>query len=68
MPREVPLPLPVPIEHRRRARQTIARHALDAQDLRYLLNVLALWPEQDGLGPRVAPLALDPGIVRRRRL
>lgn len=36
------------VDERHRARITTARRAADAADLRYLLDALALWPQQDG--------------------
>lgn len=52
----LPLP-PVPpgtVEERARARLAAAALARDADDLRFILDVLALWPAQDHRGVTTA--------------
>jgi len=43
----VPLVPPGTVEERTKARLTAARFARDADELRTLLDMLALWPNQD---------------------
>jgi len=59
----------LPKTDRHKARHTTARLAKDTDDLHYLLDVLGLWPNQDGKQPLVPPMPIDPCTlsIRRRR-
>jgi hypothetical protein len=58
----------LPKPHRDRARRSTARFANNADDLRFLLDVLGLWPDQDAQEPpTVAPMPLDPCSTSDRR-
>ena len=50
-----------------KARRITARHATDTNDLHYLLDVLGLWPHQDGTSPQIPPMPLDPCATFHRR-
>lgn len=55
---------PATADHRAQARLTVARHARDADDLRHLLDVLALWPAQDAAAAQESTLV--PSLRTRR--